>query len=194
VRLLWEGASRRTSYSGVIWDGELCVVDGEGTLGEVERLRFDSPRSFVRREAANRVAWHSVTCGYRSGIVIELPAEGEMTFSCTMRTSLITRPFFGGHGESGEARMAYSPAEAVAFRFGLRDLAEGPVRLGLGALDRWITASLAPEAGNATEARFTFTDHDPRPGVNPYWVRVIQEDQEMAWTSPVFVDFVGPTA
>ena len=181
------------SYSGVIWDGELRVLDG--AFGAVERLRFDSPRSHLVEQSASTLRWHSVTCGYRSGIVFDvadLPGEGttkDTTFECSLRTSLITRPSFGGHGDTGQTRMAFSPAESVRFRFSLSSITSQPLRVDLGEMDRRVTVSAAPAAGNATEARFTFVDPSPRPGVNPYWVRVVQEDQEMAWSSPIFVDF-----
>ena len=111
-----------------------------------------------------------------------------------LRSALLTRPDFGGHGDRGPSRMAYTPAEAVSFRFRLGDIARRPLRLHLGDLHRSLTVSLAPAPGNPEAAQFTFVDPAPRPGVNPYWVRVVQEDQEMAWSSPIFVDFVAPDA
>jgi len=37
------------------------------------------------------------------------------------------------------------------------------------------------------ETEFTFVDNDPRPGESWYYVRVEQEDGELAWASPVWV-------
>ncbi len=37
------------------------------------------------------------------------------------------------------------------------------------------------------EARFAFTDAEPEPGESWYYVRVLQEDGELAWSSPVWV-------
>jgi hypothetical protein len=39
-------------------------------------------------------------------------------------------------------------------------------------------------------ASFTFRDTDPLPGTSYYYVRVIQDDEEIAWSSPVWVDAV----
>jgi hypothetical protein len=192
LRLLWEGASRQTSYSGVIWDGDLRLRDGVVTLGRIARLRFDSPRSHIVEQSASRLRWHSVTCGYRSGIVVDLPGDGDVEAECVVRTALITRPSYGGHGDRGPTRMSYAPAEAVTFRFSLHGLADRPLCVNLGPVDRRITVSTAPGAGNPHLAQFTFVDRSPRPGTNPYWVRVVQEDQEMAWSSPIFVDYVAP--
>ncbi|HEX2326955.1 MAG TPA: hypothetical protein VHQ00_16265 [Chloroflexota bacterium] len=227
LRLLWEGASRETSYSGVIWDGELRLLGGgrgvgpqagwpgggrgrgpqASALGPPTRLRFDSPRSRVLEHSPTTLRWHSVTCGYRSGLEVDLlepptggaggapgDAGGDVEAECVLRSALLTRPDFGGHGDRGPSRMAYTPAEAVTFRFRLGDVARRPLRLHLGDLHRSLTVSLAPAPGNPEAAQFTFVDPAPRPGLNPYWVRVVQEDQEMAWSSPIFVDFVAPDA
>ena len=89
--------------------------------------------------------------------------------------------------------MSFSPAEGVSLSVGLAELAKGPASVDLGILNRSVAVSLAPDGGPET-TEFTFTDDDIQPGVNPYWVRVVQQDQEMAWTSPVFVDYAPPVA
>jgi hypothetical protein len=40
-------------------------------------------------------------------------------------------------------------------------------------------------------AEVTFVDPAPVPGINPYGVRIVQSDMEMAWTSPVFGEYTG---
>tara|TARA_Y100000590_G_scaffold468156_1_gene649772 strand:- start:3005 stop:3280 length:276 start_codon:yes stop_codon:yes gene_type:complete len=37
-------------------------------------------------------------------------------------------------------------------------------------------------------SKFIVIDKDVQPGINPYWVKIIQQDMEMAWISPVFAD------
>lgn len=182
VRILWEGAGRETSYSGVVWDGRLEVIEGKVAL--VGKVRFDSPRSRVFDLSANGLRWHSITCGYRSGIVLEILTGADAEFRVAVRLSLISRAV---HGRS---RMSYAPAEKLSFSFKIGDLTSGPREVTIGSLSRKITASLAPELEGSREASFSFTDPSPRPGINPYWLRVTQIDGEMAWTSPVFVDFV----
>ncbi len=210
VRVLWEGASRKTSYSGVIWDGHLQVVGA--SITSVERLRFDSPRSRVLDRTATGLRWHSVTCGYRSGVVLDLAdAADDAELRLTVNTSLISRPYFGGHGDEDPGRMSYAPAEHVTFSCSLRELEAGQKAMYLttpplpkhpdsgdpdpgpqfGQLSRKIEVSLAPAPGGPETTEFTFTDPAPRPGINPYWARIVQTDMEMAWTSPVFVDYVA---
>ena len=189
VRILWQGASRKSSYSGVVWDGKATVSDG--TIAAVDTIRFDSPRSYVANVANRSLEWHSVACGYRSGIVLRLEDCENAILAIAVRNSLISRPRFGAYGQAGPQLLAYAPAESLAFSVTPKELAAGPQEYPLGALDRTITVSLAPQAHGPETAAFTFTDPAPQPGVNPYWVRVVQSDMEMAWSSPVFVDYAG---
>ena len=36
---------------------------------------------------------------------------------------------------------------------------------------------------------FTYVDKDPKPGMNAYWVRIVQADGAMAWTSPIYFEY-----
>jgi len=174
VRILWEGASRKSSYSGLVWSGSLKVTGR--SIASVEKVRFDTPRSRVFDMTGSGLRWHSVTCGYRSGIILELEGAAEAELELMIHTLPVTRPH-------------YQLAERLAFRFGLGELVAGPKELEIGPLDRKLTISLAPEPGTEV-AQFAFTDPSPKPGINPYWLRVVQTDMEMAWTSPIFVDYV----
>ena len=189
VRVTWEGASRRTSYSGVVWDGSVSLDGGE--ISAVSKVRFDSPRSDVTASDKNHVRWHSWTCGYRSGLVLDVDGGPPTVVTASMSSEAISGARYGGHGESAPQRMSLAPADCVHIRTTLGALADGPRKIDLGVLDRKFTLELAPEPG-PERAEFEFTDESPKPGINPYWVRVTQSDMEMAWTSPVFVDYVAP--
>ena len=41
---------------------------------------------------------------------------------------------------------------------------------------------------------FSYVDEAPKTGVNPYWVRVVQSDGTMAWSSPVYFEYGGGEA
>ena len=38
-----------------------------------------------------------------------------------------------------------------------------------------------------TETEFTFVDNNPLPGESYYYVRVMQTNEQMAWSSPIWV-------
>ena len=85
--------------------------------------------------------------------------------------------------------MSYAPTEKTCFQLGTSDLENGSVTMDLGVLNRRVTVDYAPEDQEAGEVSFDFVDEEAKPGVNPYYVRVMQTDMEMAWSSPIFVDY-----
>ena len=189
VRVTWEGASRRTSYSGVVWDGS--IKTSGGSITDARKIRFDSPRSHVTESSDNSLGWTSWTCGYRSGFLLDIDGNPETGIEVNVASDVIASSQFGGHGETGARRINFAAADRVRIPTTLEALADGPRVVDLGELDRKVTVELAPDPG-PERVEFTVVDESPKPGINPYWVRVTQSDMEKAWTSPVFVDFVAP--
>ena len=189
VRILWKGASRMTSYSGIVWDGVLKV--DAGNITSVETIRFDSPRSHITNQSTDSLSWHAWGCGYTMGLLLDLDGDAETELQLALGSQAITGPMYGGHGDKGPPRrISFAPADRFVYRVRLGDLREGAETIPIGILDRELTVSLAPESGPETVG-FQFTDDSPKPGINPFWVRVVQSDMEMGWTSPVFVDYVN---
>ena len=101
----------------------------------------------------------------------------------------MTRPGFGEHGETGPTILSYAPAESVSFTFDLNEISDSSKEFNIGGLGRKLSVSLAPEENGSESTSFSFSDPSPSPGINPYWIRVVQTDMEMAWTSPIFIDY-----
>ena len=189
IRVLWDGASRWSSYSGIRWDGSVDVADGE--IGDVSPIRFDSPRSNYQRVSSSKLALNGWACGYPSGLVFDVSKSTDSEISFAMNSSLIVGPTFAAHGEKQALRrMAHATGDSVRVNGTLAQLQNGPMRVNLGHSNRNVTLELAPEAVS-DRSEFTVIDADVQPGVNPYWVKVVQQDMEMAWISPVFADLLG---
>ncbi len=187
VRIVWTGASRMSSYSGIVWDGQ-ASFEGASVRG-VRPLRFDSPRSQVEQND-NDVKWHAWGCGYPMGVVVSLAdVAPDSSLQISLDSQLITGPMYGGHGEKGPPRrISFAPADRVAISASIGELGDAPLELDLGVLDRRLEVSLEPQGGSKS-ANFEFTDELAEPGVNRYWIRVVQSDLEMAWSSPLFIDY-----
>ena len=188
VRVLWQGSSRQTSYSGIVWDGTV-TVDG-GRIAETQALRFDSPRSHIVEQTDRFVRFHAWGCGYRMGLELDIEGDESTRVEVSVATQAITGPAYGGFGSSQPRRISLAPAERATLVGRLSELSESTRSIDLGVRDRQLDLGLAPRHG-ASLAHCTFQDDQPRPGINPYWVRVVQVDQEMAWTSPIWVDWSG---
>ena len=186
IRILWQGASRQSSYSAVVWDG--CLRVGGGSISGVTTLRFDSPRSHVSSLGTNELRWHSWTCGYVAGVAFDFTGGPDARIELLVSSTAVTGARFGGHGEAPPQRMSFAPADRVRLEVTHADLLDRPRAIDLGILDRKVSVELAPELG-PERVEFTFRDPSPAPGIHPYWLKVVQADMEMAWTSPVFVDY-----
>ncbi len=190
VRVLWRGGSRMTSYSGVVWDGHLRVKHARIT--KVETIRFDSPRSHIVEQTEESVRWTAWGCGYPMALVLELDDPAHAVFEISLGTQTITGPAYGGHGSHAPRRISLAPAENILMNVRVGELgAHGPAKVDIGVIDRSLEVCLDADVRSST-ADFQFTDDAPNPGVNPYWVRVVQSDLETGWTSPVFVDYCPP--
>ena len=190
VRLLWRGSSRMTSYSGVVWDG-LARVRRAG-ITAVAPLRFDSPRSRIIEQTHDTVRWQAWGCGYPMALLLDVDNPDDAVLEVSLGTRVITGPGYGGHGSDGPRRISFAPAENGTLSVRLSDLLSGaPRKLDLGILERQLRVELVSAPGPLT-TKFHFTDPTPRPGVNPYWMRVVQSDLETGWTSPLFIDYCPP--
>jgi len=188
VRVLWQGSSRQTSYSGIVWDGTVTVHGGRITA--TNTLRFDSPRSHLAETTESSLRFHAWGCGYRMGMELDIEGDESTRVEVSVSTQAITCPAYGGFGSSQPRRISLAPAERATLVGRLGELAGATRTIDLGVRDRQLDLGLAPLHGEH-EAHCTFHDEDPRPGINPYWVRVVQVDQEMAWTSPIWVDWMA---
>ncbi len=186
----WVTVRRRLQGSGaLVWDGTITVVGGRIT--GTETLRFDSPRSHVVEATETSIRFHAWGCGYRMGLELDIEGDESTRVEVSVATRVLTCPAYGGFGSSQPRRISLAPAERARLTARLGELGESTRTLDLGVRDRQIEIGLAPVHG-PRQATLVFRDEDPRAGLNPYWVRVVQVDQEMAWTSPVWVDWVAP--
>ena len=161
LRVLWMGARRRGAAADqrVIWDGDLGVDVGRFT--EVSPVNFQSAADVTRIEPeGRRLIWTSATAGNRAGIVFHFDGPDETVLS------LRTPP--------------------CSF-----DLTAGTIRSGVstfeaGGLKRRVEIGPAPDEAASPDADLRI-NIPVQPGGQAVWVRVIQTDGAMAWSSPVVV-------
>jgi hypothetical protein len=165
VRLAWRGARNRGRSRALDWSGELRVW--KGAITSVENYAIDNPLEGVQHWDGDRIVWTSHTCGDWDGVIFDVKANRETIFD--FRTP------------------------SMSFTFGLFDLIgvnheywqTGPL------LEQQVIARLLSHQPGANEITLEWQDENPWDGVNPYWLWVTQADGEMAWTSPVYLDWRG---
>lgn len=201
VRILWTGASRRWSYSGIVWKGTVTIKGGD--IEKIEKIRFDSPRSHFKLISDGIIEFESWTCGYPSGFVIDFEKGSNPEISVVLDSYLISNESkFGDDvklnqktdsvipraGFLAEAKMTLADGDSTKIDISLEELSEGSVSLPMGGLNRKIEIGKTPMT-SLFAGEVSYTDHDIHPGVNPYWAKITQQDMEMAWVSPVFASY-----
>jgi len=163
VMVEWSGVRVRSRSKRTTWDGGL-TVSGARIL-KAEDFAIDRPSEGIQEWSATAVSWRSSTSGDVDGLVLELDAE-----------------------PGGEIRFETSP---IRFRLPVDELSREPRVFDAGGVNQRVRVWLMGPGQGQRRCQFTFRDTDPRPGLNSYWVRVLQRDGHMAWSSPVFYDYEG---
>ncbi|MCW3992752.1 MAG: hypothetical protein NWE79_08575, partial [Candidatus Bathyarchaeota archaeon] len=80
-------------------------------------------------------------------------------------------------------------SKPVTFSFKPSEIGYEPLVVDAGGVNQRVRVSAISGERLPMNLEFSYVDEDPEDGVNPYWVRVVQSDGAMAWTSPVYVAY-----
>ena len=160
LKLTWEGARINGRKKICNWSGSLGLSDGR--ILSAEPFAFDCPEQGITARSDQEVRWRSTTAGDLDGLFLDLEAP------------------------EGAALTFQSPP--ITFTFQLADLDQGPLTSDAGGFGQRVTAAWVPRGPRPTAARFSYRDASAPEGTNAYWLRVIQRDGAMAWSSPIFVE------
>lgn len=160
VKILWQGAEVRGRGRQVAWDGGLHVEGNR--IREFQTINFHNLEKTCRRIGKSKLAWNSLTTGGVAGVILELERSGGSLSVRTQQKSFTTR---------------------------LDRLSISGRSYACGGLGKRISACRLPAAGGATSLRFEWQPQwdDLRPGDNPLLIHVVQEDGQMAWSSPIYL-------
>jgi len=166
IRIAWSGVRVRTRKKSTVWDGHIEIIGGK--IISAEEYAFDRQDQGIKEKTDNKIRWTSNTSGDYDGVILELDYDvnTELIFKSTQKE------FTVNVSEITEELMIY-PAGGENLKVEV-SLANQKCQ----NLDEYITAS---------NVEYTFKDmkRNSTEG-NAYWVRVLQEDGNMAWSSPIF--------
>jgi hypothetical protein len=180
IQIMWEGASRKSSYSGVLWEGTLTIAPG--IIVSPTFMPLDRGDEFYQINEQS-INWHTFTCGDRDGLCFKTETEdAELNLHC--------RSIPLGSIKLGTNRRISAPLHQVdktMLQTRVKDLTLEPMIIQIGPVDRRLILKRVPQNCNPRDVTFTFLDSHFQSGINAYWVRVTQLDGEMAWSSPIFL-------
>ena len=158
-KLLWEGAEVRGRGRQVDWDGRLAL--DANVIKNFQAINFHNPERACRQVAENSLEWQSMTTGGTAGVIFELqhPTQGRLSV----------------HTPQTELDCSVSEVDQTG------------VSMEAGGLRKQLSIRRLPTDKGPRTLEFEFRPEwdELREGDNPFYVRVVQEDGHMAWSSPL---------
>jgi hypothetical protein len=142
------------------WDGNLKISGNR--IREVVPVNFWNPDLLPERTGEDRLSWKSVTTGGVAGVILTLddPNEGGLTIQTGRRT----------------LRLPVKAAKAT------------PKTWDFGGLGKRVEIYRLPDPSEIIKTlSFRTAIEDLAPGDNPIYLRMVQEDGHMAWSSPIYL-------
>ena len=159
LAITWSGARSTGRQRRLRWDGEARL--DRGRIVRATATGFGQAPVEELISQSYDVRWRSYTWGNAGRIVLTLDAPTD-------------------------ARMTLKVGDWIV-SFALGEIGDIPRRWGLPrGVDCEMSAHWLPTRPYPAELRWSMRDTAPPPGCVPYWIRVIQEDGGLAWSSPVF--------
>lgn len=158
IEILWTGARSKDRHKVQDWSGSLNL--SAGRIASVEPVGFEHPMQGIEQATDRVIRWDGATAGNYQGLRLRLDAP-----------------------EDAELQIATEPVTAsvqVGAVDDERTFEGGPVNKRLSVRRTGISTSL--------DITRTLRDDRAPSGRQAYYVRVRQEDGEMAWSTPIFVD------
>jgi hypothetical protein len=159
IRVHWEGANSRGGERGTIWDGTAELIGNH--IKKARPINFYNPDRSLKVNNDNELSWCSLTAGGFSGFELELddPTHGDLILDTKLiRTNVHIK------------------------QIGLNELV-----FDAGGLGRKMRIFRLPHENNCTsvkvERKIALQDGD-----NPIYVKVIQENGHVGWSSPIYIE------
>ncbi len=162
IRIAWSGARITSRGRHTDWDGRLTITGGR--FASAREFAFDNPRQGLIHRGDTELQWISSTSGDLDGLLVRIEEKGdaELVF------------------ESGPCTFSFRPDELRGGQ---------TLEKSAGGVNQQVEVSLAPAEAGPRQVSFCYADPEPSCGLNRYWVRLMQADGEMAWSSPIYVNY-----
>lgn len=158
VRVVWQGSRIRGRGRRVNWEGRVQL--DHAIIRSAATYSFDSAADGITGQDEREVRFRSQTTGDRDGLDLALDRARE-----------------------GSLRL---DTQAGSARVDLRDLDAAPRVFDFGGVDMQVTVQRYPPLPQTTSLWLEHAITPPQRRT-PYWIKAIQCDGQMAWSSPIYL-------
>ncbi len=159
IKIAWSGSELRGRARMVSWNGALDLIGN--TISSARAINFWNRHNPLKLINNNRLEWKSITTGGVAGIIITLEEAntGQLEIETTQ-----------GH-----------------ISIDVNSIGIKPKTYDYGGLCKKLEIYKLPDTKSATEVSFKLPLKSVNKGDNPIYIRVMQEDGHMAWSSPIYL-------
>ncbi|MBV7335518.1 DUF3604 domain-containing protein [Chloroflexi bacterium TSY] len=166
LRILWSGA-RSMGTAGaqrLVWDGTLRAT--AGIFSQIRSVGFQSAADDVNLVDDTTLAWRSATAGNAAGFIFRWDTN---------------------EAAQGVDALCRFDSPVSTFEFSKNQVRGAPMTIEAGYVNSCVQIGPAPKEDGPHQIELSYLDTKPLIGETPYWIRVVQVDQEKAWSSPVYI-------
>jgi len=159
VKVIWCGSEVRGRNRMVRWDGSLKVHSN--SILESNPINFWNPNNPLKVIDSQQLGWKSVTTGGITGVILTLEdADSGWIEINTIQKQLMCE---------------------------ISSIDVEPETWHCGGLDKAIKIYRLPEPVGSKDIAISIPITELHPGDNPIYIRMVQEDGHMAWSSPIYL-------
>ncbi|MFZ2975020.1 MAG: DUF3604 domain-containing protein [Candidatus Moraniibacteriota bacterium] len=159
VKIAYSGSKVKGRGRGMIWGGEIKLR--ENTFqGKIEKINFFSSRSYVEKNSEN-LKWRGETTGGMQALIFDLK------------------------NDQGELEMKINNREII---IPIKNIKQSPKKINMGGLDAKIEIYKVSKDEKPKTIYFEYKLNKLNTGNNPIFIKVIQRDGHMAWSSPIYFE------
>lgn len=166
VKILWSGVRNTGRSKSAKWDGTLYIDAGK-ICGVTERA-FDTFQQGVTTRSNQIVSWKSSTSGDIDGLILDIEAPEQAVLHFTSKLKCF------------QVALGDLSTEPMVFPAGGENL-KVEVSLTGTDMEQWNTETYC--------AQMSFCDKEAEYGQHAYWVKAVQQDGQMAFSSPIFIEY-----
>ena len=161
LRIQWSGVRVRSRAKKTRWEGNIFVKNG--SIISAKEFAFNQPDEHILVMSGQQIAFKSATSGDIDGVDIELNWNEDTLIEFA----------------SGQGTFEVKAADVLG-----RD---GRQTKDAGGVNQKVEFFCTPDA-QSCDAVFAWEDEQVQSGTeSAYWVKVIEDDGGMAWSSPMYI-------
>lgn len=159
LKIVWSGSELRGRARMVSWNGALQLTGN--TISSARAVNLWNEHHPLKLIDENRLEWESITTGGVAGIILTLK-------------------------EANTGQIEIETAQGN-ISIDVNSIGISPKTWNYGGLDKHLKIYRLPDNKSSTEVSFKLAINKLQKGDNPIYVRMMQEDGHMAWSSPVYL-------